>query len=169
MSDHVNGIAFAALALAALGGSLGMLMSRNIVHAAYWLLEVCVATGGIYFLLEADYVAVVQLLIYAGALAILLIFTIMVTLRGPQDALRSRDLSVPAAALALVFFALVASAVVGWRPEAVALPDTMPTVAELGEALFDPERWALHFEVASLVLTAALVAAVLWSREGGDE
>jgi NADH:ubiquinone oxidoreductase subunit 6 (subunit J) len=103
MSDTVNGIAFALLALAAVGGSAAMLWTRHVVHAAFWLLEVSVAAAGIYMLLDADYVALVQLLIYAGALAILLIFTIMITLRSREDAVRARDASVIAMLLAAVF------------------------------------------------------------------
>lgn len=168
MSETVNGIAFVVLAVATVGGSLGMLASRNVVHAAYWLLEVCVATAGLHFLLEADYVAVVQLLIYAGALAILLIFTIMITLRGREDAVRPRDFSWPGLALAAVFLALVVVAVIGWDALPVAMPETAPGIVAFGEALFDPSGWAVQFEIASLILTAALVAAVLWSREGGE-
>ncbi len=168
MSETVNAIAFAVLALATVGGSAGMLASRNVVHAAYWLLEVCVATAGLYFLLDADYVAVVQLLIYAGALAILLIFTIMLTLRERADAVRPRDFSWPGLALAATFFALVTVAVVGWTPGAVTMPDVAPGIVEFGEKLFAPSGWAIQFEIASLVLTAALVAAVMWTKEGDE-
>jgi len=168
MTDTVNGIAFAALALAVVGGSLGMLASRNVVHAAFWLLEVCVATAGIYLLLEADYIALVQLLIYAGALAILLIFTIMITLRSREDAVRPVDFSPLGAALAVAFFAVVAIAVAGWDPELVQLPEQAPDLIAFGKLLFSPTGWAAPFEIASLVLTAALVAAVLWSKEGEE-
>ena len=169
MSDTVNVIAFGALALATVGGSLGMLFSKNVVHAAYWLLGVCVTAAGLYFLLAAEYVAIVQLLIYAGALAILLIFTIMITLRDREDAVRTRDFSVSGALLAVVFFALVVTGIVGWKPQPVDLSgEVVPTLARFGEVLYHPEGWAIQFEVASLVLTAALVAAVLWSREGDE-
>jgi len=168
MTETVNGIAFVVLALCAVGGSVGMLMSSNVVHAAYWLLGVCVTAAGLYFLLEADYVAVVQLLIYAGALAILLLFTIMITLRSREDAVRPRDFSVSGAVLALAFVGMISVAVLAWNPEAVVLPAEIPGIERFGEMLFRPEGWVIHFEIASLVLTAALVAAVLWSKEGDD-
>ena len=168
MSETVSGVAFAVLAVATVGGSVAMLLSKNVVHAAYWLLEVCVATAGLFFLLEADYVAVVQLLIYARALAILLIFTIMITLRSREDAVRSRDLSIPGLALAAVFFGLVVVAILGWSEAPASLPDEAPGIVAFGQLLFSPSGWAAHFELASLVLTAALVAAVLWSKEGDD-
>lgn len=165
MTDTVNGIAFVVLALATVGGALAMLIARNVVHAAFWLLEVCVATAGVYLLLEADYVAVVQLLIYAGALAILLIFTIMITLRSRDDAVRPSDFSVLGLVLGAGFFALVAIAVIGWNPADVTFPAQAPDLVAFGKLLFNPQGWAAPFEIASLVLTAALVAAVLWSKE----
>lgn len=168
MTETVNGIAFALLALAAVGGSAAMLWTRNVVHAAFWLLGVSVAAAGIYMLLDADYVALVQLLIYAGALAILLIFTIMITLRSREDAVRTRDSSVLAMFLAAAFLAVVAVAVLGWVPEPVILPAQTPDFYAFGKLMFSPEGWVVPFEIASLVLTAALVAAVLWSREGDD-
>jgi len=168
MTETVSGIAFAVLAAASVGGALAMLSSRNVVHAAYWLLEVCVATAGVYMLLEADYIALVQLLLYAGALAILLIFTIMITLRSREDAVRPVDFSPLGAALAVAFFAVVAVAVAGWSYPEVALPPQAPDLFAFGKLLFDPRGWALPFEIASLVLTAALVAAVLWSKDGEE-
>ena len=168
MSEYVSGIAFVALAIATLGGSVMMLATRNVVHAAFWLLEISVAAAGLYMLLEADYIALVQLLIYAGALAILLIFTIMITLRSREDAVRDRDASVLAMTLAAVFFAVVAFAVTGWDSPGVTLPEQMPDLVDFGTRMFALDGWVAPFEIASLVLTAALVAAVLWSKEGDD-
>lgn len=165
MSETVSGIAFVVLALCAVGGSVAMLASRNVIHAAYWLLGVCVAVAGIYFLLEADYIALVQLLIYAGALAILLIFTIMITLRSREDAVRPLDFSPLGVALAVAFFGVVAIAVVGWNAPVVRMPAQAPDLVAFGKLLFSPDGWAAQFEIASLVLTSALVAAVLWSKE----
>lgn len=168
MSETVNGIAFIVLALTSVGGSVAMLASRNVVHAAYWLLSICVSAAGLYFLLDADYIAVVQLLIYAGALAILLIFTIMITLRSRDDAMRSHDFSVSGAILALAFLALIVISVGNWQPSAVQFPEQVPGIAQFGELLFSTDGWAIQFEIASLVLTAALVAAVLWSKDGEE-
>ena len=99
MAPTVSGVAFAILAALCVGGAVGMLVSKNIVHAAFWLLEVTIASAGLFLLLDADYVAIVQLLVYAVAVAILLIFSIMITLRRIEDAVRPRDFSAVAAAL----------------------------------------------------------------------
>jgi len=168
MTETVSGVAFVVLAVATVGGALAMLSSRNIVHAAFWLLEVCVATAGVYLLLEADYIALVQLLIYAGALAILLIFTIMITLRSREEAVRPADFSPLGLALAATFFAVVVMGIAGWNGAIVRLPEQAPDLVAFGKLLFSPDGWAAPFEIASLVLTAALVAAVLWSKEGEE-
>lgn len=168
MTETVNGAAFWILAVITLVGAFGVLWSRNVIHAAFWLLEVSLAAVGLYFLLEADYVALVQLLVYAGAVAILLVFTVMITLRRREDAVRSRDLSVVGALLGLTFFGTIAFGALGWNPAAVNMPEAAPGIVDLGRRLFSVDGWALPFEIASLVLTVALVAAIWWAREGDD-
>lgn len=168
MSDGFITFAFVGLSVVLVGGAIAMLVSRSVVHAAFWLLGIAAAAAGLFAILQAGYVALIQLLVYAGAVAILNIFTIMITMRRREDALRSRDFSLPGALLAGAFFTLVAVAVVGDSlPEAVSVED-FPGITEFGELLFSPTGWALPFEIASLVLTAALIAAVWWSR-GEDE
>jgi len=165
VTDVLGTLTFAALGLFMLGGAVAMLSSRNVVHAAYWLLAVSTAAAGLFALLQAGYVALMQVLIYAGAVAILNIFTIMITMRRREDAIRARDFSWPAVGLALSFFALVAAALAGGPPPEVVSVAAFPGLSEFGRLLFSATGWALPFEIASLVLTAALVAAVWWSRE----
>jgi len=165
MADTVNGIAFAVLAFAMVGGAIGMLSSRNIVHAAFWLLEVSVAAAGLYGLLDAGFVALVQLLVYAGPVVVLMIFTIMITLRRREDAIRPSDFSWPAALLAIALGALLMVAVSRFPVPSVVMPDALPSFARFGQLMFSIRGWALPFEIVSVLLTAALVAAVWWSRE----
>jgi NADH:ubiquinone oxidoreductase subunit 6 (subunit J) len=169
MSETVNGIAFGVLAVMCVGGAVGMLFTKNIVHAAFWLLEVSIAAAGIFFLLNADYVALVQLLVYAVAVAVLMVFSIMITLRRLEDAIRSRDFSALAAALALMFCALMVFVLRGFSaPAGVKMPSVSPGIAAFGRLLFAVNGWALPFEIASLILVVALVGAVWWTREGED-
>jgi NADH:ubiquinone oxidoreductase subunit 6 (subunit J) len=166
MSETVNGLAFAVLAALCVGGAIGMLATRNIVHSAFWLLEVSIATAGLFFLLSADYVALVQLLVYAVAVAVLMVFSIMITLRRLEDAVRSRDFSALAAALAAVFCAALIFVLRTFHgPTPQALPTVVPDIAALARLLFAAKGWTLPFEIASLILTAALVGAVWWTRE----
>lgn len=165
MSDTVSGVAFALVSFALLGGAFAMLSTRNIVHAAFWLLEVSVAAACLYFILGADYVALVQLLVYAGAVAVLVIFSIMITLRRREDAIRPVDFSAPAALLAALFAVVVVIASRGIHLLGPKMPAVAPTLVDFGKLLFSPKGWVLPFELASLVLTAALIGAVWWSRE----
>jgi len=166
MPETVNGVAFALLALACLSGAVGMLATRNVVHAAFWLLEVMIALAGLFLLLSAEFMAMVQLLVYAGAVAVLVLFVIMLTLRRREDAIRPRDWSWPAAGMALVFCGLALGAIARYKPTIGRMPQVVPGVAAFGKLLFT--TWMLPFEMASLILLVALVGAVWWSKEGED-
>jgi len=168
MSDMFVTVSTIALGIVVLGSAVMMLASRNVVHAAYWLLALSLGAAGLFAVLQASYLALVQLLVYAGAVAILNIFTIMITLRRREDAIREREFSVPAAALAVVFFGVVAYAVSQGVPASVPAPQTFPGIAEFGAMLFAVDGWALPFEIASLILVVALVGAVWWTKEGDD-
>lgn len=168
MSDTVSGLAFLVLSFAAVGGALAMVTTRNVLHAGFWLFEISGVAACIYFLLGADYVALVQLLVYAGAVAVLVIFSIMITLRRRQDAIRPRDFSPVAALMAVVFCVALTFAVKGADFSAGVMPKAMPDLATFGSSLFSLKGWALPFEIASLVLTAALVGAVYWAKEGDE-
>jgi NADH:ubiquinone oxidoreductase subunit 6 (subunit J) len=148
-----------------------MLYTKNIVHAAFWLLEVSIAAAGLFFLLRADYVALVQVLVYAVAVAVLMVFSIMITLRRLEDAIRPRDFSALAAAIATVFCASMVWALRGFTGHpAQPMPPYAPDVAAFGRLLFSAGGWSLPFEIASLILTAALVGAVWWTKsKAGDE
>lgn len=163
MSETVNGVAFVVLAFASIGGAVGMLTTRNIIHAAFWLLEVMVAVGGLYLLLAAEYLAVVQILVYAGAVSVLMLFVIMLTLRRREDAVRPVEASVGGAILATVFGVVMFVAIAQYGDRVGEMPSVAPDTAALGEALFT--RWVLPFEIASLVLLVAIVGAVWWTKE----
>ena len=169
MSETVNGVAFGVLALMCVGGALGMLGTKNIVHAAFWLLEVSIAAAGLFFILNADYVALVQLLVYSVAVAVLMIFSIMITLRRLEDAIRPRDFSALAATLAVLFCAVIVFLLGGFSVLGrQKLPEVAPDIAAFGKLLFAVNGWALPFEIASLILVVALVGAVWWTKEGED-
>jgi NADH-quinone oxidoreductase subunit J len=168
MSNAVELVLFVALSATLLGSALGMILTRNVVHAAFLLLAVSLSSAGIFALLRANYVALMQLLVYAGAVAILNIFTIMITMRRREDAIRGRDFSLPAMMLGMSFFGLVAIAIFsGSLPQVVGTVAT-PGLERFGEILFSATGWSLPFEIASLVLTAALIGAVWWSKEGDE-
>jgi len=166
MSETVSGAVFLALSFATIGGAVMMLATRNVVHAAFWLLEVMLATAGLYLLLSAEFLALVQVLVYAGSVTVLMIFTVMLTLRRREDAIRPFEPGWGGAIMAAFFGGSVTFAISQFAsklPEAT-FPDTVPDVAAFGEKMFT--TWMVPFEIASLVLLVALVGAVWWS--GGE-
>ncbi len=153
-------------ALTVLGG-LGVVLARNVVHCALFLILALLAVAAVFILLSAEFLAIVQILIYGGAVTILILFAMMLTrvrdmpqaLDGPQR---------PFAALAAAaFLAISVLAAVGTDWEALGATEKIHPVEfeELGDLLF--RNWAVPFEVASLVLLVALVGAIILAR--GEE
>lgn len=166
MPSGVDPVAFGILAAACVLGGVMMLATRNVVHAAFWLLEVLIATAGLYLLLSAEFIALVQVMVYAGAVSVLVLFVIMLTLRRREDAIRSRDLSWPVGVMVVAFAAITSAVVWGMRVPTAAAVAKAPGVLEFGQALFT--KWVLPFEIASGVLLVALVGAVWWAGRGED-
>ena len=165
MPEQVPLIPFILLAVATLGGALGVVLARNVMHAVFWVLEVMVAVAGLFFLLSAEFLALVQVLVYAGAVAVLIVFTVMLTLRRREDAMRPLDASLIAFLIAAVFGGAAAWVVGTMQFTPAAMPARTPGVLEFGQLLFT--KYSLPFEAASIVLLIALVGAVWWA--GGDE
>jgi NADH-quinone oxidoreductase subunit J len=166
MPSTVDGVAAILLGAVIVASAVMMLSTKNIVHAAFWMLASMLGTAGVYMLLSAGFVALVQIMVYAGAVAVLLLFAIMLTLRRREDAIRSRDFSWVALAISVLFAAGLFLALRGVHLVAVESVTIAPGVYEFGRELFS--TWALPFEVASLLLTVALVGAVWWSGGGKD-
>jgi NADH:ubiquinone oxidoreductase subunit 6 (subunit J) len=164
MPEGIPALPFFVLAVAIVVGAAMIILSRNVVHATFWLLEVMIGIAGLYMLLSAGFLALVQIMVYAGAVSVLLLFTVMLTLRRREDAERPLDLSWAAGGIALAVLVAAAAAIATIRPATGAFPAVAPGVAEFGMQLFT--KWALPFEIASVILTIALVGAVWWS--GGD-
>ena len=165
MPEGVAVVPFVILAASAVGGASMVVLSRNVVHAAFWLLEVMMAIAGLFMLLSAGFLALIQGMVYAGAVSVLVLFTVMLTLWRREDAERSLDLSWSAGLIALGVLVAVVAAIAGFAVPHVVAPLTTPGIAEFGQLLFT-ER-ALPFEIASVVLLIALVGAVWWA--GGED
>jgi NADH:ubiquinone oxidoreductase subunit 6 (subunit J) len=165
MPESVAAIPFIVLSVAIVVGAALVVFSRNVVHAAFWVLEVMLAVAGMFMLLSAGFLALVQVMVYAGAVSVLLLFTVMLTLRSWQDAERPLDLNWSAAAIAVAVLVSSSAAILAFHPVIPKAPAVTPGIAEFGRLLFS--GWALPFEIASVVLLVALVGAVWWS--GGDQ
>ncbi|MCI0845960.1 MAG: NADH-quinone oxidoreductase subunit J [Chloroflexi bacterium] len=155
---------FILLSVFTLGGALAVVATRNVVHAALALLVSLVAVAGVYLILYAEFLALVQVLIYGGAIIIVLLFAIMLTRSGEYPRIsdnRQWPLAVVAAlgVLGVLVPAFLIRGVDQSRPHHPAFPD-------LANSLFT--RWAIPFEVASLVLLVALIGAIIIARTGED-
>ena len=157
-------IIFLAVAFFTLGSGFMVVTTRNLVHAALWLVSTLFGVAVVFALLNAGFLAVVQVVVYIGAIAILFIFAVMLTRKdmrdqGPQT---NRGWWVGALIAVLVFAGLY-SLLQGWSglsKTASGIPSGFDAVAELGNALVSPDAFVLPFEVASVLLVAALVGAV---------
>jgi NADH-quinone oxidoreductase subunit J/NAD(P)H-quinone oxidoreductase subunit 6 len=151
-----------ALGAVAVGAAFRVVRTPHLVRAGLWLVVTLGAVAGMYLVLAAELVAWVQVLLYVGAVVVLLLFAVMLT-RAPIGA--SADLDRPGRAGALVgggaALGLGALLVDGYRWRAVALP-APGTAEKLGAELF--QHWVLPFEVLSVLLLAALVGAIVVSR-----
>lgn len=158
-------ILFLLLGVLAVGSALLVVTTRNLVHAALWLVLTLGSLAGCYLLLTAEFVAWVQVLIYLGAVVVLLLFGLMLT-RAPIG--RSDDLDsgnrLPAAVVALATAATLVTVVVdAFRTAYVDLDAAQPGSARVtGETIF--RNWVLPFELLSVLLLAALVGAIVLSR-----
>jgi NADH-quinone oxidoreductase subunit J len=162
----MTGQEVAFLLLAVVGGLAGLLVvtSRNVVHAALYLVVALSSVAGVYLLLAAPFVAFVQVIIYVGAIVVLILFGIMLT-RAPvgrrvlDNTLRAR---VGAAAIGLgVFTMLTWFMADAWAGQRIA-GQAVTSTAALGTSLF--RNYVLPFEAVSLLLLAALIGAIVLAR-----
>lgn len=157
---------FGALAVA---GALGMLLNvRNTVAGAMSLVLTMVSLGGVYVLLEAYLVGVLQILVYAGAILVLFLFVVMLlNLRGdafgPERQGFVKVVGIAFVAVLLVEFVWLLPGAFG---PAAALPEGFGGYRSVGLALFTD--WLLAFEVTSLLLLAAMVGAVVLAKRKID-
>ncbi len=155
---------FGILAVFTLGGGLGVVVTRNVVHAALFLLVSLVAVAGVYLILFAEFLALVQVLIYGGAIIIVLLFAIMLT-RTAEYPHISDNRQWPLAAVAAAAVGVVLGAAFWVNGVTESAPNS-PAFSDLANSLFT--RWAIPFEVASLVLLVALIGAIIIARTGED-
>ena len=146
-----------------LGGALGVVMTRNIVYAAFSLLASLMGVAGVFLLMFAEFLALVQVLIYGGAIVIVILFALMLTRLEDFENLTDHPQWPVAAVVAIAIFSLLSAAIL---TTAVRVGERQSVGFEaLGETLFTD--WAVPFEVASLVLLVALIGAVVLVRTSG--
>ncbi|MEZ0394974.1 MAG: NADH-quinone oxidoreductase subunit J [Anaerolineales bacterium] len=147
-----------------LGSAVMVVTARNLMHAAFWLIAALFGVAVLYALLEAGFMAVIQVVIYIGAIAIMFIFADMLTRREVRESRAQIGRNWPLAAFAGLSILTGLVALILGQPgvsrTASAIPAGVDPVAALGTALVSPDAYVLPFEVASVLLLAALVGAV---------
>lgn len=161
---EVSPLVFWMVSAVVVGSALAVVLSRNIVHSALFLVVTFVAVAGIYAILGVDYIAAVQILVYAGAIAIILVFGIMLTKRG--DMKDSNLFSKYKYAGFLVSVAFLAVTVY-----MIALSDLPAIAGEMGStvrlvAIDMFGDFVIPFEGAAILLLVAMVGAVMLARGG---
>jgi NADH-quinone oxidoreductase subunit J len=157
-------IIFLLVALFTLGSGLMVVTTRNLVHAALWLVATLFGVAVVYALLNAAFLAVVQVVVYIGAIAILFIFAVMLTRKDMRDQGSQQNSNWWfGALLAVLTFAGLFFLLQSWNgfsKTAADIPSGFDSISLLGNALVSPDAYVLPFEVASVLLVAALVGAV---------
>jgi NADH-quinone oxidoreductase subunit J len=161
-------VAFLILAVAAVASAVGVVTSKNIFYSALLLVACLFIVAGFYVLLEAPFLAAVQVLVYVGAIAVLIVFAVMLTERMMSKAAHRWNEQwwvglLVAIGLAAVLLYVVITAT--WQVSGAAPP--ADAVAALGKTLMS--TYVLPFEVASVLLLMALIGAIIIAREEREE
>ncbi len=138
--------------------------SRNIIHSAFYLLFTFFGVAGLYVLLGADFVAVVQLIVYVGGILILLLFGVMLTNKITSVNIKTGTLQIIPAAIAVVAFMYLLITTLlntGWKT--TANPVDVPSTQSLGILLIT--QYAVVFELLGIVLLIALIGAASMARK----
>jgi len=158
-------IAFWVLAVVSVGAALAVVLMRDIFRAALFLVLCFFTVAGIYITLSADFLAGAQVLIYVGAIGVLIIFAIMLT-RESRRGSPSGRLRLPALLIGLLFLVTMVFVVVSTDWHVIAELPTEPTTTAIAQALFSGEDgFVLAFEIAAALLLAAIIGAIVLVRE----
>lgn len=156
-------VAFYALAVVTLGSASMVAMVRDLIHAVLFLILTFIGIAGLYITLSADFVAVVQILIYAGAISVLLLFAILLTPRASRDN-ASVSYRAPISMIAGLLGVVIVFVTLDTEWATVKGDRFENSAGEIGRALLDP--YVLPFEVASIVLVVAMVGAIMLVHPG---
>jgi NADH-quinone oxidoreductase subunit J len=180
METTISWITFIIFALMTLAPAVMVVQTKNLFHGALYLLLSLFGVAGLYVLLIAPFLAAIQVLVYMGAIGILIIFAVMLT-RGVMTLSNGVNSQQAMAALVAAFLFLILALVLTPLADSVGLDDMnaeasiienddpadpeYETIAEIGRVIADRNGFVLPFEVASMLLTAAMIGAIVVARE----
>ena len=157
-------ITFWILAVVGVAAALLVVSLRNVFRGALCLVLCFLAVAGIFLTLSADFLAAIQVLVYVGAISILIILGIMLT-REVQRGSPANRLRFPAVIVAGLFLGVVAFAVVDTPWQISGVPPVEPTISALGAKLFGDGGFILAVEIAPILLLVAILGAIILVRE----
>lgn len=164
-------VVFVLVGLVTAGAAVLTVTSKNLIHAALFFAVSMAGLAGVFLTLSADFLALVQLVVYVGAVAVLFLFGLMLT-RAPigREALDGENRGL-ALAVAGGLFVVLSTLIIGAFSGEGAPQVTGPRIDDIGLAIF--ADWVLPFEVLSMLLLAALIGAIVLARresgESGEE
>lgn len=173
-TDTVEAVVFVACALIVLGGAFGVIWFRNPVQSALSLVATLFGVAVLFLNMNAQFLAAVQVIVYTGAIVVLILFVIMLLGVDTADDIDAEPL-VGQRVIALVIAAGVAGLVIagvtivggdlvsGARAATAAITDDVPNIEQIGRVLFTDYVYAL--EITAVLLTIAVVAAVVMARK----
>jgi len=173
-------IVFFILAAVVLVSAIGVVTLRNLFHAALALMAAFLGVAGIYVLLEAGFLGMAQVLVYIGAISILIIFAVMMTRRMMQTQETPYNAQAIAALggslLVMVIFFVIIGRLYPMAPGTGLAPQVDPeilntSVVRMGQAFVSADAYVLPFELASVLLLGALVGSIIiaWPRSGEED
>jgi NADH-quinone oxidoreductase subunit J len=164
VTDLWQEITFWVLAVVMSVAALRVVTTQNVVHAALYLVATLMSAAAMYVLLLAEFVAWVQVLVYVGAIVVLMLFGLMLTRASIGKAKFDNDQRLVAALVAGAVFGVTSWIMIdGFQGKEIHLKDALGTTAEsIGTVIFSSYVWP--FEVVSVLLLAALVGAVVIAR-----
>ncbi len=163
-------IGFVVFTILTLGGGMGVVTTRNLFRGTIWLMVSLFGVAGYMVLLSAPFLAAVQILVYIGAIAILITFAVMLTrsvTRISQRYIRTLPSLIGALVLFLILTAGVTIPIFGGQTPDVAA--TVATTSDFGAALVDGNGYVVPFMLASLLLTAAMIGAIFIARDEDEQ
>ena len=156
-------VAFWCLSLVLVGSALAVVLAKNLFHAVLWLALALTGTAGVFLLLDAEFLAAVQLLLYAGGIVTIVVFAIVVTERlvGERISQTSRRIA-GGAVVSIALVALIVSAVMQQPLADVRAPMADDLTRLIGDTVLT--RFVLPFELLALLMLAALMGAIYFAR-----
>ena len=163
-TDVFVAIVFYATAIAMVVGAIGMVLNRDMIRSAMLLILTLGGVAVMYVLLSADFLAIAQLLVYVGAIMILMLFAIMLTpgqVDLPAGSPQAQRISAALTALAVGALAVGVAVTTPWNVRAI--PLNTQTAEQIGNLLLS--TYVLPFWIASVLLTVGLIGAIVIARE----